>query len=63
MKYALGMLTKNEIEYLVETRPELVGEKLFASQQRVDMLLGLLNEMNEKMLQVRLKELSEVERV
>ncbi len=56
------MLTKNEIKHLLETRPELVGEKLFASQQRVDMLLGLLNEMNQQMIQIRLEELAEAER-
>lgn len=56
------MLTKNKIEHLLETRPELVGEKLFAYQQRIDMLLGLLNEVNEKMLQIKLKELAEAER-
>lgn len=57
------MLTKNEIEHLLENRPELVGEKLFAYQQRVNMLLGLLNEMNEQMLQIRIKELAEMERI
>ena len=55
------MLTKKEIDRLLKTNPDLVARKLISSQQRISFLLELLNEMNEQMLQIRLKELAEEE--
>lgn len=57
-----NMLTKDEIKCLVETRPDKAVERLHSYQQRMNILLEMLNEMNQEMLQVRLKELSEKER-
>ena len=56
------MLTKKDIDHLLKDNPELVGKKLFSCQQRISFLLELLNEMNEQMLELRLKELAEEER-
>ena len=61
--YVFSMLTKNQIMRLMESRPELVAEKLLTCQQRLTILLQLLNEMNEEMLQIRLKESQEIDRV
>ena len=47
----------------MKTKHELVSKKLLSYQQRISFLLEMLNEMNEQMLQVRLKELAEEERV
>ena len=53
------MLTQKDIDRLLKANPELVAKKLFSCQQRISFLLELLNEMNEQMLQIRLKELAE----
>ena len=59
----MKILTKQEIDHLLKTNPELVGTKLLSYKQRISILLEMLNEINEKMLQVRIKELAEEERV
>ena len=59
----MKMMTKQDIDHLLKTNPELVGRKLISYQQRISFLLEMLNEMNGQMLQVRLRELGEKGRV
>ena len=57
-QYAISMMTEKEIEEMLKTDPARVGRKLFRTQQRMNILLEMLNELNGEMLKLKVKELS-----
>ena len=51
-------MTEEEIKEMLKTDPARVGRKLFRTQQRMNILLEMLNELNGEMLKLKVKELS-----
>ena len=49
-------MTENEIKEMLKTDPERVGKKLFHTQQRMSLLLEMVNELNAEMMLLKAKE-------